>query len=159
MPEGYAVPVHKHIGKALPRHRTDEKRPRVTIGMYMPIIRQACRKYNISKRLVYAVIRVESDFDPKAVSKKGAVGLMGLMPKTAEQLGCRNPYNPWENIFCGVKYLRILYDMFGKNPSLVLAAYNAGPNKVKSYGGIPPYRETRNYIVKVNKSMQLLTGI
>ncbi len=156
-PEGYSAPVHENKNRAGKRKRqstTAFAAPK-TMKNYNHIIHQACRKYNISKHLVYAVIKVESDFNPNAISKKGAIGLMGLMPKTAEELGCKNPYNPWENIFCGVKYFRKLYDMFGKSHAFVLAAYNAGPTKVKSYKGIPPYPETRNYIKKVNKYMKL----
>ena len=113
------------------------------------IIEEAARAYSLDPALVNAVIRVESSFNPYAVSRKGAQGLMQIMPETADSLGIRNVFNPRENIFGGCKYLRKLLDDHNGNLRLALAAYNAGPTAVKEYGGIPPYRETRNYIRKV----------
>ena len=103
-------------------------------------------KYGIDGDFIKAIIKQESGFNPNATSKKGAMGLMQLMPKTAQSLGVIDAYNPSQNIEGGVKYLRGLLDRFDNDQELALAAYNAGPNAVKKYGGIPPYKETQNYV-------------
>jgi len=114
-------------------------------------IRQAAGLYQIPEQLVRAVIKVESDYDARAVSYAGARGLMQLMPETAERLGVKEIHDPRENIFGGVRYLRLLANMFNGDLELTVAAYNAGENAVINHGGIPPFQETRLYVVKVTK--------
>lgn len=110
------------------------------------------RRNNLPPELVAAVIRTESDFRPRLVSHKNAVGLMQLLPSTGSFMGAGNIEDPAENIRVGTRYLRYLNRMFNGNQTLVLAAYNAGPGAVKRYGGVPPYRETQGYVRKVQKS-------
>jgi soluble lytic murein transglycosylase-like protein len=111
---------------------------------YIEIINSACYYHGVDPSLVHAVIKVESDFNPYAMSKKGAMGLMQLMPETARQYAVSNPYDPTANIEAGVKHLKSLLDRLPL--SLALAAYNAGEATVQRFRGIPPYPETRNYV-------------
>jgi hypothetical protein len=110
-------------------------------------------KHQMREDLVIAVARAESSFNPFAVSPKGAVGIMQLMKEKARQYGVINRYNAQENIEAGVKHLKYLYDKFRGNIPLTLAAYNAGEEAVSKYNGIPPYRETKNYIQRVMSLM------
>jgi len=110
------------------------------------------QKYGLDPMLIDAVIRQESGYQSKVVSKSGAIGLMQLMPATARDLGVKNPYDPHQNMEGGVKYLSQQLNRFGGNVSLALAAYNAGPGAVQKYGGIPPYKETQNYVRKILKN-------
>ena len=112
-------------------------------------IAQAGRNHGVSPGLVKAVVHAESAFDPDAVSHKGAQGLMQLMPATARQLGVDDPFDPWQNIDGGTRYLSSLIQRFNGDLSLGLAAYHAGERAVRRYSGIPPYRETRRYVKKV----------
>ena len=113
------------------------------------LIEKYADKNGLDSDFVKAVIKQESGFNPNATSKCGAMGLMQLMPSTAEGLGVTNAYDAEQNIEGGTKYLKGLMDRFDNNKSLALAAYNAGPNAVKKYGGIPPYMETQNYVKSV----------
>jgi hypothetical protein len=112
-------------------------------------IREVAARHGVAADLVEAVIRVESAFNPRAVSNKGAQGLMQLMPRTASSLGVRNAFDPRENIDGGVRHLRYLLDRYPGNVPLALAAYNAGEKAVDYYGGIPPYAETQQYVQKI----------
>lgn len=112
-------------------------------------IREIAARHGVGADLVEAVIRAESAFNPRAVSIKGAQGLMQLMPRTASSLGVRNVFDPRENIDGGVRHLRYLLDKYPGNVSLALAAYNAGEKAVDQYGGIPPYAETQQYVQKI----------
>jgi len=118
---------------------------------YVDIINTACGRHGIDPALVHAIVKVESDFNPYALSRKGAMGLMQLMPQTAEVMNVGNSFNPNENIDGGVKYLRYLIDRYEGNLPLALAAYNSGETAVKKFGTIPPYRETQNYVQRIMK--------
>ena len=129
--------------------RTPKETPTEYIEKYGAMIKQASRRFGIETSLIKAVIKAESDFDHRAVSHKGAQGLMQLMPNTAEAMDVDNPFNPEENIFGGAQYLSVLLKRFNNNKRLALAAYNAGPEKVESYRGVPPYKETRKFVKRV----------
>ncbi len=118
-------------------------------GQFDSHIAAAANTHNVSPDLIRAVIAIESEFDQFAVSSKGAQGLMQLMPSTARQLGVGSPFDARQNIFGGAQYLRSLLDLFHEDLDLALAGYNAGPNAVARYRGVPPYRETRAYVQKV----------
>ena len=113
------------------------------------IVKSTCQKYGVDDKLVMALINQESGFNQNAISKVGAQGLMQLMPATAKSLGVTNALDPVQNIEGGVKYLQGLLKQFHGNKILALAAYNAGPNAVKKYNGIPPYKETQNYVKNI----------
>ena len=117
--------------------------------LYNPIIIDAADRYSIDPALIKAIIMAESSYNPAAISKKGAIGLMQLMPATADELGVEDSFNPVHNINGGVRYLKELLNQFEGDQQLAVAAYNAGSKKVKRYQGIPPYRATRYYVQKV----------
>ncbi len=119
------------------------------VAKYDQIINRTAEKYNVDPALVKAVIKTESNFNHRAVSPKGARGLMQLMPSTAYALQVPDSFQPENNVEGGVKYLRYLMELFRNDLSLALAAYNAGENAVIKHRGIPPYRETQNYVQRV----------
>jgi soluble lytic murein transglycosylase-like protein len=116
---------------------------------YDKVIANEAKRYGVDASLVSAVIRAESNYEPRAVSRKGARGLMQLMPATAKRLSLTHPFDPVANVRAGVRYLKELLDRFDQRPELVLAAYNAGENAVDTFGGVPPYRETVGYVKRI----------
>jgi hypothetical protein len=140
-------------GKGTLIHSRGFQLTRATSTMFDHHVEAAARLHQIGTDLVKAVIAVESEFDQFAVSSKGARGLMQLMPETARRFGVGDSFDARQNIFAGTQYLRILLDQFGGDVALALAAYNAGPTAVLRYGGIPPYRETRGYVQKVQAQL------
>jgi hypothetical protein len=129
---------------------SEDFRPLPATIAYNDAIAEAASLYKLDPNLIRAIIRAESAFNPFAVSSAGALGLMQLMPEVAEELDVLDPFDPRQNIFGGARYLRQLLDRHEGNLNLAVASYNAGPGAVDRYNGIPPYRETRNYVNKVN---------
>ncbi len=121
------------------------------LPFYRDLVEAAAKKYNMDADLITSVIAVESNFDPKAVSRKNARGLMQLLPETAAQLGVKNIDDPAENIDAGTRYLRDLLQKYNNDLVLALAAYNAGPDKVQLYGRVPPFAETISYVRRVKR--------
>jgi hypothetical protein len=122
--------------------------------LYRDLVEAAAKRYNMDADLITSVIAVESNFDPKAVSRKNARGLMQLLPETALQLGVKNIDDPAENIDAGARYLRDLLQRYNNNLALALAAYNAGPEKVQLYGSVPPFAETISYVRRVKRGYE-----
>ncbi|MFA3915408.1 lytic transglycosylase domain-containing protein [Ruegeria hyattellae] len=116
-------------------------------GQYTAMARDAARRYNVPEELFLRLVQQESNWNPRAKSHKGALGLAQLMPQTARSLGV-NPHDPYENLDGGARYLSIQFREF-KSWRLALAAYNAGPKAVQKHGGVPPYKETKNYVKKI----------
>ena len=119
---------------------------------YDEIIKEAANKYDVPEKLIRAVIQQESGYNATAISSAGASGLMQLMPKTALSLGVNNIMDPYDNVMGGTKYLKSMLTKYNGNLELTLASYNAGPGNVDKYGGIPPFKETQNYVNKVISS-------
>ncbi len=140
------APTHQYYTRII----LDKRKRKTNPAEYDPMISELCKKYDIDASLVKAVIKAESDFDPSAVSGKGARGLMQLMPETARDLSVTNPHNPMQNLEGGIRYLRKLMDQFQGNLHLTLAAYNAGEKAVLKYNNtVPPFEETRTYVERV----------
>jgi len=124
---------------------------RYSSNVYDEMITEASHKHGVSFPLLKAVIKVESDFNPRAVSRAGALGLMQIMPENAKAFRMRDPFDPRENILTGTQYFRELLEQFNGKLQLALAAYNAGPNVVARYNSIPPIKETEDYVERVMK--------
>jgi soluble lytic murein transglycosylase-like protein len=121
---------------------------------YRELVEAAAARYKVDADLISSVIAVESNFDPKAVSRKNASGLMQLLPETAARLGVKNIFDPQENIDAGTRYLRELLESYNNNIALALAAYNAGPERVQQYGRVPPFAETISYVRRVKRGYE-----
>jgi soluble lytic murein transglycosylase-like protein len=139
---GAALIILASVSIALPAGKEQQAK-------YDGLIQVFCDKHGVDPKLVHSIIAAESDYDPGAVSSQGAVGLMQLMPQTAIDYGVRNAFDPEENIEAGVRYLKDLSKTYEDDLDQILAAYNAGPEALKKYSGVPPYPETIRYIRKV----------
>ena len=136
------LPIKKTIQNSMSSPYSDTK-------AYEPIIESASQRFTIDPDLIRAVIKAESNFNHRAVSPKGALGLMQLMPATAQEMAVTNPFDPEENIHAGVRYLGELLQLLNRDLPMALAAYNAGPGRVFGRNEIPPIEETRNYVKRV----------
>jgi soluble lytic murein transglycosylase-like protein len=151
------------VPERVPNTDTIEKKERPPISdrsakeerTFFPIIQKVSLRYNIDPALVKAIIRVESEYNPNAISNKGAKGLMQLMPVTARYLGVDDVFNPEQNIHAGVRHFKFLLKQFDGDVKLALAAYNAGTRHVKRYNAIPPFKETKRYLKKVFRYYEL----
>jgi soluble lytic murein transglycosylase-like protein len=149
------------VRNVVPNEIVEQGEPPQSVRLFphlQEIILPAASKYGVDPNLVSAIIWAESSGDPNAVSSKGARGLMQLMPETARGLGVTRLLDPGENVEGGTRYFRQLLDAHEGDVSLALAAYNAGPEAVKRYGGIPPYKETREYVGRVMKVFERAQG-
>jgi len=154
VPGGSVTIAADQLAAIEPEDRFGDSAQRETDVPYSEQIRNAANNYSLDPALVASVIAVESNFNPRAVSKKSALGLMQLLPETAAQMAVPNAFDPAQNINGGTRYLRQLLDRYKQNLSLALAAYNAGPGRVDFYHGVPPIAETRSYINRVIERLQ-----
>ena len=136
----YKVYIKERASVSTKFHTTDK---------FDKLISNASKEFNVDSRLLKAMIKAESDFDPRAISRKGAMGLMQIMPENFKMLNIDNPFDPWQNIRAGARYFKKLYERFNGKLALSLAAYNAGPTAVDRYKSIPPYQETEEYVRRV----------
>jgi len=134
--------------------KSPKKNVKRFLDAYRGIIQQASVQFGIDPHLIRAVIEAESGCDSRAVSSKGAQGLMQLMPGTAQEMAVQDPFDPAENIFGGTRYLSVLLKRFNNDKVLALAAYNAGPEAVETYKGVPPFAETREFVKRVMQRYQ-----
>ena len=139
--------------------RYAEARQPIFHSKFDKLIVEAAKHFDVDAALVSAVIKQESDYNPRETSNKGARGLMQLMPSTAERFGVTNSYDPVANIYAGTRYLQWLLQKFEGNADLAVAAYNAGEGNVGKYNGVPPFRETVNYINRIAKHVRALESI
>jgi Transglycosylase SLT domain len=142
------------VRSLLPAHR--ERRPAVNLSR---TVERIARQNQLSPRLIHSVIQAESNYDPNAISPKGALGLMQLIPSTAQRFGVSDVFDPADNIQGGARYLKYLLDLYQGDHTLALAAYNAGEGAVARYGGVPPYPETWNYVAKIEKRLEEATRL
>lgn len=144
-PEEVFAPIPQPAAPAAPNQAPNQP-------PYRELVAAAASRYGVDAELISSVIEVESHFDPKAVSRKNARGLMQLLPETAARLGVKDVFNPQENIDAGTRYLKELLQLYNNNFTLALAAYNAGPDNVQKYGNVPPFNETVNYVKRVKRT-------
>ncbi|MGQ9473265.1 MAG: lytic transglycosylase domain-containing protein [Candidatus Caldatribacteriaceae bacterium] len=135
-------------GGVSPRAPKQQGKTDVSPKSFEFLVEEYARKYDMDPKLVKKLIQIESGFDPQALSPKGAMGLMQLMPETCQDLGIKDPFNVEENLEGGIRYLKNLMCQF-QDVRLALAAYNAGPGRVREYGGVPPFPETERFIKKI----------
>lgn len=140
---------NEHDYKVYIKERTSISTKFHSTDKYDGLISDASREFDVDSRLLKAMIKAESDFDPRAISRKGAMGLMQIMPENFKMLNLKNPLDPWQNIRAGAQYFKKLYERFNGKLALSLAAYNAGPTAVDRYRSIPPYQETEEYVHRV----------
>ncbi len=138
----YKIFIREKPSRSLASNSTDR---------YDDLITEASKRHGVSFSLLKALIKIESDFNPKAISSAGAIGLMQIMPDNLKTFNVKDPFDPWENIMGGTRYLKQLIKHFDGKLPLALAAYNAGPNTVEHYKRIPPFKETEDYVREVMK--------
>lgn len=166
-----AVPAQPEAAPAPPAVPQPDPRPApsplhlldthdIPSGPFGALIYEAASRYALNPHLIAAIVRVESSFNPRALSRKGACGLMQLLPETARRFGLRRKdlFDPAKNLDAGARYLKWLADRFGHDPVRVLAAYNAGEGAVQRYGGVPPFKETRSYVGRIFSLLGLSGG-
>ena len=131
-----------------------EARPGPAAAALTPTVEQIAAEHSLPPELIHSVIQVESNYNPFAISRKGALGMMQLVPATARRFGVSDAFNPVDNIRGGARYLKYLLNLYHGNYPLALAAYNAGEEAVARYGGVPPFAETQNYVSEVGKRLE-----